>query len=108
VTPPSFPCAHVPVVGQVTCFVHGVGEPFLAVGDAAREAAAAGNTAFTAGAYFIGKAVWGKVRGLTLRPRRVVTDDTVLYSFGLVLVWVHRWCEARTPPHTTREHGESS
>ena len=60
----------------MTCFVHGVGDPFLAVGDAAREAAAAGGAAFTAGAYFIGKAVWGKVRGPKTQPGTLSSGPT--------------------------------
>ena len=41
--------------------MHGVGEPFLRVGDERRSAEAAGRKYFSKGVYFIGKAIWGKV-----------------------------------------------
>eukprot|EP00951_Prasinocladus_malaysianus_P013005 scaffold97722_cov55-Prasinocladus_malaysianus.AAC.1 len=48
-----------PLPRSVTCFVHGVSGKFLSVGDAAA-AASDRSTVFTKGAYFIGKAIWGK------------------------------------------------
>jgi digalactosyldiacylglycerol synthase len=46
-----------PLPRSVTCFVHGVSSKFIDQGDAAAEG---GASYFSKGAYFIGKAVWGK------------------------------------------------
>eukprot|EP00879_Flechtneria_rotunda_P025238 GHRR01026809.1.p1 GENE.GHRR01026809.1~~GHRR01026809.1.p1 ORF type:complete len:472 (+),score=154.55 GHRR01026809.1:87-1502(+) len=45
---------------QVTCNVHGVAGAFLDIGRAKAAKPSAGQHRFTKGAYFIGKAVWGK------------------------------------------------
>ena len=45
---------------DLVCNVHGVRAEFLAIGAGAAEAARSGESAFTQGAYFLGKALWTK------------------------------------------------
>lgn len=52
-----------PLPRQTTQFVHGVPDSFLAVGEQKSRPAPEGEARFSRGAYFMGKAVWAKVRG---------------------------------------------
>ena len=99
---------------QTTEFVHGVPNQFLDVGEKKAQQPDSEESRFSRGAYFMGKAVWAKVRGVLQGGRQgdVHAGGMMWWRPGLTrAVWWPKWgvgvCELRRGAYQAQRQGLS-